>query len=106
MIGIVYLSAGTDKLFYPHCKEAKDIMDAYSNISAIAMLLYWLLLTDLTVFSMRFSAFLLVIGRVASEVGFFLGTPIYLIASFASAISSLNQDLKDFAGMHWGALSL
>merc|ERR1719446_1855795 len=100
------LSAGTDKLFYPHCKEAKDIKDAYSIISAIAMLLYWLLLTDLTVFSMRFSAFLLVIGRVASEVGLFLGALVYLVITFASAISSLKQDLKTFAGMHWGALSL
>merc|ERR1711988_1074812 len=100
------LSAENDKLFYPHCKEAKDIKDAYSIISAVAMLLYWLLLTDLTVFSMRVSAFLLVIGRVASEVGLFLGALVYLIVSFASAISSLNQKLKDFAGMHIGALSL
>jgi uncharacterized membrane protein YgcG len=55
---------------------------------------------------MRFSAFLLVIGRVASEVGLFLGALIYLVVTFASAISSLNQKLKDFAGMHLGALSL
>ena len=48
------LSAGTDKLFHPHCKEAKDIKDAYSIISAIAMLLYWFLHTDLTMFPMRF----------------------------------------------------
>merc|ERR1719223_139909 len=45
------LSADNDKLFYPHCTEGKDIKDAYSIIAAIAMLLYWLLLTDLTVFS-------------------------------------------------------
>jgi hypothetical protein len=85
------LSGDTDTLFYPHCKEAEDIKNAYSIISAIAMLLYWLLLTDLTVFSMRFSAFLLVIGRVASEVALFLGALLYLIASFASAISSLTK---------------
>jgi len=100
------LSAEPEKLFYPHCKEAKDLKDAYAIVSAIAMLLYWLLLTDLTVFSMRFSAFLLVIGRVVSEVGLFLGALIYLIVTFSSAISSLNQKLKDFAGMHLGALSL
>merc|ERR1719446_754549 len=97
---------GSEPLFTPQCEDAKDLQDAYSIISAIAMLLYWLLLTDLTVFSMRISAFLLVIGRVASEVGLFLGALVYLIDSFASAISSLNQKLKDFAGMHWGALSL
>jgi len=100
------LGSGSDKLFYPHCKEAKDIKDAYSIISAIAMLLYWLLLTDLTAFSMRISAFQLVVGRVASEVGLFLAALAYLIVSFTSAISSLNQKLKDFAGMHLGALSL
>jgi len=100
------LGSDNKKLFYPHCTEAKDIKDAYSIISAIAMLLYWLLLTDLTVFSMRISAFLLVIGRVASEVGLFLMALVYMIVSFASAISSLNQKLKDFAGMHMGALAL
>lgn len=97
---------GSEPLFTPLCKKADDLQDAYSIASAIAMLLYWLLLTDLTVFSMRISAFLLVIGRVASEVGLFLSALVYLIITFASAISSLNHNLKTFAGIHWGALSL
>ena len=42
------LSAGTDKLFYPHCKEVNDTKDAYSMTSAIAMLPYWLLLASST----------------------------------------------------------
>ena len=62
-------------------------MEADLVISTIASLLYWLLLIDLTVFSMRFSTFLLVIGRVASELGLFLSALIYLIISFASAVS-------------------
>eukprot|EP00930_Biecheleria_cincta_P030927 TRINITY_DN2143_c0_g1_i2.p1 TRINITY_DN2143_c0_g1~~TRINITY_DN2143_c0_g1_i2.p1 ORF type:complete len:659 (+),score=109.21 TRINITY_DN2143_c0_g1_i2:158-1978(+) len=100
------LGSDSDKLFDTHCTEAETMKDAYSIISAFAMLLYWLLLTDLTAFSMRISAYVLVIGRVASEVGLFLAALVYLIVSFTSAISSLNQKLKDFAGMHLGALSL
>ena len=70
------------------------------------MLLYCLLLTDLTVFSMRISAFLLVIGRVASKMGLFWGALAYVVVSSASAICSLNQKLKNFAGTHKGSQSL
>ena len=88
-----YSITSTARLMYPHCKEANDITNVYSIISGIGMLLCWLLLTDL-------------IGRVASEVGLFLCALTYFIAFFASAISSLEQTLKDFAGMPFGALSL
>ena len=36
------------------------------------MILYWTLLLDLAIFSMRISAYVLVCGRVAGEVGLFL----------------------------------
>jgi len=71
-----------------------------------AMLLYWGLLLDLTIFSMRISAYTLVCGRVLSEVGLFLGGMGFLILAFSSSISALNHKSKDFAGIPKGALSL
>eukprot|EP00931_Biecheleriopsis_adriatica_P003482 TRINITY_DN10517_c0_g3_i1.p1 TRINITY_DN10517_c0_g3~~TRINITY_DN10517_c0_g3_i1.p1 ORF type:complete len:266 (-),score=69.87 TRINITY_DN10517_c0_g3_i1:195-992(-) len=69
-------------------------------------MLYFILLTDFTIFSMRISAFLLVCGRVISELGLFLLALAFLILAFATAISSLNHHLKDFAGIGNGVLSL
>ena len=56
---------------------------------------YWLPFTELTAFSTRLPTFLLIISRVASEVELLLSALIYLITSFASAISSLDQNLKE-----------
>ena len=79
------LRACTDKLFYPHCNGSQRHEGCTLVYLAIAMLLYWLLLT---------------------KSGAFLGVLLYLGVTFASASSSLNQELKNFAGMHMGALSL
>ena len=38
----------------------------------VAMFLYWLLIIDLSIFSMQISAFVLVCGRVLSELALFL----------------------------------
>ena len=40
--------------------------------AGIGILLYWALLMDFTIFSMRISAFVLVCGRILVEVGLFL----------------------------------
>jgi hypothetical protein len=79
------LRACTDKLFYPHCTGSHRHEGCTLVYLAIAMLLYWLLLT---------------------KSGAFLGVLLYWIVTFASASSTLNQELKNFAGMHMGALSL
>ena len=73
------LRACTDKLFYPHCNGSQRHEGCTLVYLAIAMLLYWLLLT---------------------KSGAFLAVLLYLIVTFASASSSLNQELKNFAGMH------
>ena len=51
------------------------------------MCLYWALLSDLAIFSMRISAFVLVCGRVAVEVGLFLTALFALILAFCSLAS-------------------
>merc|ERR1711988_1310484 len=103
-------NAGSGELFTQHCHSVEGNggtrKDAYAAMSMFAMLLYWGLLIDLTIFSMRISAYTLVCGRVLSEVGLFLGGMCFLIVAFSSSISALNHKSKDFAGIPKGALSL
>jgi len=93
-------------LFTQVCPEGLEVQDVYSTASMIAMILYWALTTDLSIMSTRISAFVLVCQRVVSELFLFLGALAFLILSFASSISALNNLTKDFAGIEKGLLSL
>jgi len=93
-------------LFTQVCPEGLEVQDVYSTASMIAMILYFALTTDLSIMSTRISAFVLVCQRVVSELFLFLGALAFLIVSFASSISALNNLTKDFAGIDKGLLSL
>merc|ERR1719343_1344760 len=95
-----------DHLFTEHCPAGEEMLFSYSVMSTAAMLLYFLLLTDLSVFSTRVSAFALVCGRVLSEVALFLFGLSFFVIAFACAISALEQDDPDFAGIPKTALQL
>ncbi|CAE8622846.1 unnamed protein product [Polarella glacialis] len=81
-------------------------LQIYAPTCMVAILLYWTLIIDLTVFSTRISAFVLVCGRVVSELGLFIMADFFLIVAFASAISALNHHNPDFAGIPKGMMSL
>jgi hypothetical protein len=71
-----------------------------------AMFLYYLLLIDLSVVSTRISSFVLVCMRMLVEVALFLGAILSVILTFGSALSVLDQDSLDFAGIPKGAYAL
>eukprot|EP00930_Biecheleria_cincta_P049784 TRINITY_DN3498_c0_g1_i1.p1 TRINITY_DN3498_c0_g1~~TRINITY_DN3498_c0_g1_i1.p1 ORF type:complete len:1119 (+),score=213.89 TRINITY_DN3498_c0_g1_i1:76-3432(+) len=93
-------------LFTQECPEGRSTKEAYKTISMLAMSLYWFLLTDLTIFSMSISAYALVIGRVLSEVGLFLGALVFLIGTFSTSVSVLAHQSPMFEGVPRSALSL
>jgi len=95
-----------DHLFTEHCPAGEEMLFSYSIMSTAAMLLYFLLLTDLSVFSTRVSAFALVCGRVLSELLLFLFGLSFFVVAFACAISALEQDDPDFAGIPKSGLQL
>merc|ERR1711920_1102444 len=70
------------------------------------MVLLYVLLIDMAVFNNKVSAFVLVVGRVMSEVGLFLTALAGVILTFSSALSCLHQKNKDFQGIPQGALAL
>ncbi|CAJ1357757.1 unnamed protein product [Effrenium voratum] len=80
------------------CQQGQERMDAYSLCSFLAMMLYWGLLSDLAIFSMRISAYVLVCGRVAAEVGLFFTALFALILAFSTSISALYTELPTREG--------
>ncbi|CAE8729826.1 unnamed protein product [Polarella glacialis] len=94
------------KLFTQHCPEGVENLKVYAPCSLVAILLYWTLIVDLTVFSTRISAFVLVCRRVISELGLFLMAAFVIILGVGSAISTLNLQNKDFEDIPNGMLSL
>jgi hypothetical protein len=96
----------TEVMFTELCPESADKRFPYSILSMIAMLLYFALVIDLSVFNTWISAFVLVCSRVLAEVGLFIVALGYFVLSFSSAISALEQNNPDFKGIPKGALSL
>ena len=92
------------------CKEGMCVSqsheDIYAVFSGVAMLLYWLLLINFSIFSMQISAFVLVCGRVLTEVFLFLLAALFLLISFATAIAAMNHSLKDFSRIDKGMETL
>merc|ERR1711972_1114258 len=89
------------------CGAAKDIrVFPYSVFSMLSMILYYILLVDLAVFNNRVSAFVLVCGRMIGEVSLFLLALFMFLLTFASAFACLEQQEKEFHGIHHGGLAL
>ena len=69
--------------------------DFYSACTFLAMILYWALLMDLAIFSMRISAYVLVCGRVTGEVALFFSALLLLLLACLGCIA-FQPALEDF----------
>jgi len=72
----------------------------YSVFAMFAVGLHWGLMADLAVFSTGLSAFVLVCVHVGSEIGRFMFALMFLLTTFASAITVLDhryEDMKQFS---------
>ena len=106
ILGCMGSEEARDRLFFQQCAEADDLQMPYSIFSMLAMLLYFALLIDLAVLSTKVSAYVLVCIRMVSEVSLFLLALFAILLAFASGISVIKHDQKDFAGIHKGLLVL
>merc|ERR1719428_47902 len=68
------------------CAKAEAVVYSYSIFSCSALVIHWLILVDLAVFSTEISAFLLVCGHVMGEVRTFLTALTFLLLTFGSAM--------------------
>eukprot|EP00450_Noctiluca_scintillans_P035959 CAMPEP_0194550370 /NCGR_PEP_ID=MMETSP0253-20130528/95677_1 /TAXON_ID=2966 /ORGANISM="Noctiluca scintillans" /LENGTH=354 /DNA_ID=CAMNT_0039397809 /DNA_START=410 /DNA_END=1474 /DNA_ORIENTATION=+ len=94
-----------DMMFTTDCDGIGDVKFVYSVFSALAMFLYLLELIDLTVFSNKISAYVLVCNRMLSELALFLLALAVTIVMFASAVSTLKHEEVDFKNIFDGSLS-
>ena len=96
-------------IFTTHCAAGSGSSAGrrlYSAFSCIAILLYWTLVLDFTIFSMHISAYVLVFGRVLSEVFLFVMALIFMIIAFASAVSAIEHEIDEFSGISTWLISL
>jgi len=78
------------------CPEAPAWRGRYGVYSMVAMILFFVRLIDLTVFSNRICAYMLMCGHVMSEVGLFLLALFFVILCWACAVSALAQMHPEF----------
>ena len=93
-------------LFTTTCPEAAANHDAYVLISGAALMLYWLLMIDVSIFSMRASAFSLVCFQVLVEFWLYLLGLLFLIIAFATSLSALKHEIPAVTGINAAALTL
>jgi len=93
-------------MFNERCEKAQSIIWAYTIFSMAATYFYFALLRDMAVFSQRLSAFVLVCGRLLSEVALFVMALAGVILAFSSAMSALRHETEEFSGLHVGSLTL
>eukprot|EP00929_Paragymnodinium_shiwhaense_P090347 TRINITY_DN5049_c0_g1_i1.p1 TRINITY_DN5049_c0_g1~~TRINITY_DN5049_c0_g1_i1.p1 ORF type:complete len:1114 (+),score=306.55 TRINITY_DN5049_c0_g1_i1:135-3476(+) len=93
-------------MFNAQCSRSDGLRFSYSLMSCLSMILYYLLLMDLTVFSNRVSAYVLLIAQLASELGLFLLALAALLVTAASGFSCLEQDLERFKTIFSSAATL
>jgi hypothetical protein len=93
-------------LFTKECPEATNYKFKYSLFAGIAVLCYFVLIIDISVFSTRVSAFVLICSRVLSEVALFLSGLLFVTLAFSCALSALDHHDADFAGIHKASVGL
>ncbi|CAK9106871.1 GLOBIN domain-containing protein [Durusdinium trenchii] len=98
-----YSGAG---LFTQSCPTARPFRDIYSLLSMLAALFYWLILSNLSILSMRALAFCLLCGQLFGEFCLFMIALAFLILTFASSLSALEHESWAFSNIARAALSL
>ncbi|CAJ1356218.1 unnamed protein product [Effrenium voratum] len=88
------------------CPEVDHLIGSYSSFAFAATLLYFLLLLELTVFSTKLSTFVLVCGRMLSEVGQFLFALFFVVVAFSCGLASSDVGNEQFSDIFPAMLSL
>jgi len=92
-------------LFTEACPEAGQYRFTYSVMSLLAMFLFFTMTIDLSVFSTRVSAFVLICFRVMSEVWLYVLAMAFAILTFSCATASLRHSNGHFSTIRGSALS-
>merc|ERR1719197_90749 len=100
------MSSDDAEMFVTQCEDIKSFSGVYYTFNMVAMILYYTLLLDLAVFNNRVSAYVLVCGRMLSEIALFLLAMFSVLTMLSSALSCLEQDDKAFQTIPTGFMAL
>jgi len=92
--------------FTDTCSASDALLFPYSFCAMVAMFFYYVLLIDLSVFSNKVSAYILVVGQLSSELALFLLALGVTTLTAASALSCLDHNLKDVSDAVSGSITL
>eukprot|EP00929_Paragymnodinium_shiwhaense_P006374 TRINITY_DN10967_c0_g1_i1.p1 TRINITY_DN10967_c0_g1~~TRINITY_DN10967_c0_g1_i1.p1 ORF type:complete len:1407 (+),score=393.64 TRINITY_DN10967_c0_g1_i1:182-4402(+) len=88
------------------CPETAAYEDIYRICGMTAMLSMWFLIIDMSIFSTKLSAFVLVCGHVLNEVGRFMVALLYILLTFASATCVLNTTHSEYGSLPAAVVTL
>ncbi|CAK9108879.1 unnamed protein product [Durusdinium trenchii] len=93
--------------FSNSCPElVPEQQKSYQVVSGFTMLLYWLLVMDVSIFSMHIFAYYLVIFQVLTEIALFMTTLFFLVMAFATSLNALKHQIPALSGIDSAALTL
>lgn len=85
------------------CDAAVDIGYMYRIVAMLAMVILWIMMVDMAVFSTKLAAFVLVCQHIFTEVGRFFVAMVFLLITFASAIACLRNVNPEFSTLERAA---
>lgn len=87
---------GNKLLFVDRCEVGDQLLELYGTFSMCGLLCYYALILDLCVFSNTVSAFMLVFGRVLSELWLCVTFLAFMLLAFATSTVALKPQDSDF----------
>jgi len=99
-------AGGLENAFRDDCAQAEHLHFPVSVVGMIGTGLYFVLLVDLSVFSHKVWAFVLVCSRMVSEVMLFAGALAFCILMFCCSIAALKHDNEGYRTIPDAALAL
>eukprot|EP00929_Paragymnodinium_shiwhaense_P020516 TRINITY_DN13656_c0_g3_i1.p1 TRINITY_DN13656_c0_g3~~TRINITY_DN13656_c0_g3_i1.p1 ORF type:complete len:1057 (-),score=288.00 TRINITY_DN13656_c0_g3_i1:269-3439(-) len=93
-------------MFTAECSRSAGLLSPYSFLAMVAMILYFILLMDLSVFNQKLAAYLLVCGQVSSELSLFLFAMFAVLLAGSCSLSVLEQQVDRFKVITDGAMTM
>eukprot|EP00913_Durusdinium_trenchii_P031373 g29373.t3 len=72
------------------CQQGRQHQDLYSGCAFLAMIIFWIQLLDLAIFSEKIMAYVLVCSRLVADTALFLLALLTILLAFTAAIGTLH----------------
>ncbi|CAK8992914.1 NEDD8-like protein RUB1 [Durusdinium trenchii] len=80
------------------CQQGRQHQDLYSGCAFLAMIIFWIQLLDLAIFSEKIMAYVLVCSRLVADTALFLLALLTILLAFTAAIGTLHYHVPEHGG--------